>query len=195
MPSKKGRQTAKNPAAPATPVPSRTKTIGRMQHRLAAKAVATDAPTRALSFIFASGLSCGYPFADLLALTTTLFSLEPFMCSSLSINGQHSSCLTSPLWRNSRLQSRKSTAEFGLQMSEAPYFVSYILELPFQYRLHFWANVLFLAKRQQFPDFSEREAQLLGMPHKREITNLNHSLNRRYPPVLLGVAAISPSFW
>ena len=53
-----------------------------------------------------------------------------------------------------------------------PNFVPYVLQLPLQDRLHFWTEVLFLAQREQFLDFGQREAQLLSVPHEREVTNL-----------------------
>lgn len=66
----------------------------------------------------------------------------------------------------------QSAAQFLLQMGEAPDLAPYVIQFPFQYRLHFWANVLLLSKRQQFPDFSEREAQFLSVPDECEVTNL-----------------------
>ncbi len=63
-------------------------------------------------------------------------------------------------------------SKLRFQPSKVLDLLAHICQLAFEHRLNFGAIVMFLAQRQQFLHFGQREPQLLGMADKLEFMNL-----------------------
>ncbi len=155
-----------NADVPAAPAANRNGKSGRQQ--LEAATTLARAPKLATTVPFEPGLF----FCSVISVCCMLLTVGPIHVFKFVDQWTTLVVFDLALMAQLALTVPQSAAEFFLQMGEAPDFGSNILQLPVQHRLHFWAQVLFLAKRQQFLNFSEREAQFLSVPDKCEVTNL-----------------------